>query len=174
MCSSRRVHDLSLLHCDPTHFIDNGNSITLHPEFGSKTDSLSYQQSSWLLHTCPDRNIDPVFWLRTLINLSKDLRGPLTNLFIVTRGKIRAATPTIIGGWVKHILTEAGIEASPGSFRSAVSSLNWIENYPINDILAKANWQHETTFRKFYQRKLNQSKSSLTEKSLSKYFSVSN
>lgn len=174
LCSSRRVHDLSLLRCDPNHFIDNGDSITLYPEFGSKTDSLSYQQSSWLLHTCPDRNIDPVFWLRTLIKISKDLRGSNSNLFIVTRRKIRAATPTTIGGWVRRVLTEAGIEASPGSFRSAVSSLNWIENYPINDILAKANWQHESTFRKFYQRELNQSKKPLKEKSLSKYFSVTN
>ncbi|KAL4718637.1 hypothetical protein ACJJTC_015266 [Scirpophaga incertulas] len=49
-------------------------------------------------------------------------------------------------GWIKAVLREAGIEASPGSVRSAVSSLNWLENYPIEKILTTGNWRQEHTF----------------------------
>lgn len=37
LCSSRRVHGLTLLRSDSQHYIDNRDSITLHPMFGSKT-----------------------------------------------------------------------------------------------------------------------------------------
>lgn len=175
LSSGRRVHDLTLLHCSPDRFIDdNGNSITLHPIFGSKTDSASFQQSSWTLSACSDRNLDPIFWLRKLVSISKDTRGSLPNLFITSTRPVKPATATIIGGWLKRLLSEAGIQASPGSFRSAVSSLNWIENYPINEILAKANWRHESTFRRHYQRPLQSTQSTdRTDQSLSQLFSVS-
>lgn len=173
LCSGRRVHDLSLLHCDTQHLVDNDNSITLHPMFGSKTDSVSHQQSSWTLLRSEDQNINPLHWIRTLISISRDVRGPITNLFITTRSPVKPATPTIIGGWVKRLLSEAGIQATPGSFRSAVSSLNWLENYSINDILAKANWQHECTFQKFYRKDIRVSNNQVVgERSLSKFFSV--
>ncbi|KAL4710016.1 hypothetical protein ACJJTC_015994 [Scirpophaga incertulas] len=95
-------------------------------------------------------------------------------IFITTREPIKPATPTIIGGWIKKLLSEAGIKSSPGSLRSAVSSLNWLENYPINEILEKANWRHENTFRKFYQKNVQpHSDLQISQKSLSQYFSTS-
>lgn len=177
LASGRRVHDLTLLHCDSEHFVDSGDTITLYPVFGSKTDSVSYHQSNWTLLNSPDRNTNPLFWLRTLINISQNYRSSLTNLFITTREPRRPATAVIIGGWIRRTLSEAGIEAPPGSFRSAVSSLNSLEKYPINDILAKANWRHENTFRKYYCRDVDnrgRNNEIESEKSLSKYFSATN
>ncbi|KAL4720903.1 hypothetical protein ACJJTC_015276 [Scirpophaga incertulas] len=174
LTSGRRVHDLTLLHFDDNHFIVNDDSITLIPTFGSKTDSVTHQQSSWKLLSCPDKNIDPVYWLKTLKTISSVHRNLITNIFITTREPIKPATPTIIGGWIKKLLSEAGIKSSPGSLRSAVSSLNWLENYPINEILEKANWRHENTFRKFYQKNVQpHSGLQISQKSLSQYFSTS-
>lgn len=78
----------------------------------------------------------------------------------------------MIGSWIKRLLADSGIQASAGSCRAAVASLNWVENYHINDILAKGNWQHEHTFRKFYQKHIiNASNTNINcEKSLSQYF----
>lgn len=173
LASGRRVHDLTLLHCDSEHFEDKEDIIILHPAFGSKTDSSTHHQSDWILCNSPDQNLNPVFWLRILKLISQDVRGCLTNLFITTRSPTKPASSAIIGGWVKRLLGDAGIQASPGSLRSAVSSLNWIEKYPINDILAKANWQHEVTFRKFYHRELQSNNTVSSEQSLSKFFAVS-
>lgn len=172
LASGRRVHDLTLLHCDSEHFVDKEEKIILRPIFGSKTDSNTYQQSDWILCNSPDQNLNPVFWLRALKKISQDMRGSLTNLFVTSRSPTKPASPAIIGGWVKRLLADAGIQASPGSFRSAVSSLNWIEKYPINDILAKANWQHEVTFKKFYLRDLQSHNVVSSEESLSKFFAV--
>ncbi|CAK1541480.1 unnamed protein product [Leptosia nina] len=173
LTSGRRVHDLTLLHCDPQHFIDKGDSIILHPVFGSKTDTGSYRQSSWTLLDCPDKRLNPLFWLRTLVEVSKFTRGSLTNLFITTRDPVKPATTTIIGGWVKKVLSESGIEASPGSCRSAVASLNFLEKYPINEILAKANWRHEQTFKRYYCRNVESNTQRVETHSLSQYFKPS-
>ncbi|CAK1550326.1 unnamed protein product [Leptosia nina] len=173
LTSGRRVHDLTLLHCDPQHFIDKGDSIILHPVFGSKTDTGSYRQTSWTLLDCPDKRLNPLFWLRTLVEVSKFTRGSLTNLFITTRDPVKPATTTIIGGWVKKVLSESGIEASPGSCRSAVASLNFLEKYPINEILAKANWRHEQTFKRYYCRNVESNTQSVETHSLSQYFKPS-
>ncbi|CAH2224627.1 jg13623 [Pararge aegeria aegeria] len=175
LASGRRLHDLTLLHCDSKRLEDDGKSITLHPVFGSKTDSASYQQSSWTLLASPDRNICPLFWLRTLIDLSRNVRGSLTNLFITTKDPRKPASTVVIGGWIRRILSEAGIKATPGSCRSAVASLNCLEKYPVNDILAKANWRHEDTFRKYYLREvrvMHHNKDIESEKSLSELFAV--
>lgn len=171
LSSGRRIHDLTLLHTDNQHFVDNTDSITLHPAFGSKTDSSSYQQSSWTFLAAPEKSIDAVYWLRTLVNMTQGTRGNITNLFLATRSPTRPATAAMIGGWIKRLLADAGIQTSAGSCRSAVSSLNWVENYHINDILAKANWQHEFTFKKFYLKQINNSNREIrSEKSLSQYF----
>lgn len=156
LSSGRRVHDLTLLNIAEGNILDEGTSIVLHPSFGSKTDTLKHQQSSWRLLEPKERNINPVFWIRKLIELSSDRRSGqnLYNLFISTRGQVKAATRTIIGGWVKNTLKLAGVEATPGSTRSAVASLNWLENYPIDNILERGNWKNENTFRKYYQKEL--------------------
>nr|XP_026501314.1 uncharacterized protein LOC113404600 [Vanessa tameamea] len=169
--SGRRVHDLTLLHVDSEHFIDNVDSITLHPIFGSKTDSSSYQQSSWTFVAVPDRNINAVYWLRTLVNMTQQIRRHISNLFLAIKGPTRPATAAMIGGWIKGLLADSGIQASAGSCRAAVSSLNWVENYHINDILPKGNWKHEHTFKKFYQKHIiNTPNAEITaEKSLSQY-----
>lgn len=177
LSSGRRVHDLTLLQVSPESFIDEGDSITLWPSFGSKTDNARHRQSGWKLLENADKNLCCLYWLRRLIQVSSDLRKPskLTNLFITVRGECKPASRTIIGGWVKSALRDAGIEAPPGSVRSAVASLNWIENFTIDQILATGNWKQEHTFRKFYQKQLEQcTNHSNTSVSLSNYFNAVN
>jgi hypothetical protein len=95
--------------------------------------------------------------------LSEDRRKDNPNirsLFISTLGVVRPASRTIIGGWVKTVLKEAGIDASAGSTRSAVASLGWLENHPIEDILQRGNWKSENTFKRFYNKEIISSKDS--------------
>lgn len=161
LASSRRVHDLTLLRVDRAHFEDNSNHIVLHPAFGSKTDSYTHRQSSWKLHTHTDKSICPVWWIRKLIEVSSSRRNnnEIHNLFISTRGRVGPASRTVIGGWVKTILKEAGVEATPGSTRSAAASLNWLECHNIDEIMAKGNWRVPNTFARFYSAEINTSQS---------------
>lgn len=157
LCSGRRVHDLTLLLVDSDHCVDDGSNIILKPIFGSKTDSDTHRQSGWkLLPNTSNKNLDPVSWVRKLIDLLRDRRvsGNCPNLFINIRGQAKAASRTVIAGWVKTVLTEAGIPVTPGSLRSAVSSKNWSDNLPLDEILSRGNWRSKKTFTRFYRREI--------------------
>lgn len=157
LCSGRRVHDLSLLSIGATHCLQSNDSIVLWPKFGSKTDSDSYIQSGWkLLKNVDNQNLDPVFWLQKLISLGQDRRssGSTDSLFVSIRGKAGPASKTVIAGWVKSVLRNAGIEASAGSFRSAVASRSWLDSESLDVIMSRANWRSSNTFKNFYRREV--------------------
>lgn len=155
LASGRRVHDLTLLNIDPG-LIDEGDAIVFWPTFGSKTDNATYRQSGWRLREHPDKNLNVLYWIRQLLSLSQSRRadGQFKELFVTARGDPKPASRTVIGGWIKSLLKEAGIETSPGTLRSAVASLNWLESFPIDQILSTGNWKREHTFRSFYHREL--------------------
>lgn len=90
-------------------------------------------------------------------------------MFITVRGEAKPASRTILGGWIKSVLREAGIEATAGSVRSAVASLNWLENFSIDNILSTGNWKQEHAFRKYYQKEVDPSAQRNESVSLSNY-----
>lgn len=171
LASGRRVHDLTLLRIDQNSLIDEDTSIVLWPAFGSKTDSVNHRQSGWRLREHPDNQLNVIFWIRELLKLSSYRRQNIDHLFITARGEAKPAPRTVIGGWVKSLLKDAGIEASPGSCRSAVASLNWLENFPLDKILATGNWRTVHTFRNYYKKEIRDYNAvRINSLSLSNYF----
>lgn len=154
LASGRRVHDLTLLRIDGNSLINQNNSIILWPAFGSKTDSIRHRQSGWKLRQHPDKNLNIVFWIKQLLKITIDRRKDINHLFITARGDPKPASKTVIAGWIKSLMKDAGIESSPGSIRSAVASLNWLENFTIDKILETGNWKTVHTFRKYYQKEI--------------------
>lgn len=155
LCSGRRIHDLTLLRTDTDHYIQTDGSVTLWPAFGSKTDSSDYRQSGWrFFPNLDNRNLDPVYWITRLVDLLVDRRNSaeIYNMFVSVRGEPKAASKTVISGWIKTLFKDAGITATPGSIRSAVASKNWVDNFPMEDILSRGNWRSQNTFCKFYRR----------------------
>lgn len=156
LASGRRVHDLTLLKVTSDHFHDRGDHIILWPKFGSKTDTATHRQSGWKLSVNSNSNICPVSWLRKLIEMGDQRRTAECDgaLFISITGPSKAATRTLIANWIKTVFKDAGIKAPPGSFRSAVASLNWFDNLPMDEILLRGNWRSENTFAKFYCKQI--------------------
>lgn len=166
LASGRRVHDLTLLKVSEANMESSEQEILLWPAFGSKTDSAAHRQSGWLLSKHPNEKVCPVTWVRRLLLFSqarRDQVNGLDHLFISLTGEPRPASRTVIGGWIRSVLKSAGIEASPGSFRSAVASASWIENHPIQEILARGNWKSENTFKKFYCKEVYRSRNIKTD-----------
>lgn len=162
LCSGRRVHDLTLLRIDADHCVTMHDSIIFWPEFGSKTDSYDYRQSGWkLLMNKDNPALDPVTWIKKVIALSAERRkhNDVKNLFISTCGAPKAASKTIVGTWVKSVLTDSGVTATPGSVRSAVASKSWINNSPLDEILTRGNWRSGNTFARYYRRQVLESQS---------------
>ncbi|CAH0720969.1 unnamed protein product, partial [Brenthis ino] len=160
LCSGRRVHDLILLDIEDNNCLLKDESIIFWPKFGSKTDTVCNRQSGWRIYRNKDnQSLDPYFWIQKVIQLSQSRRAicKKTSLFLTICGQPKEASSTNIGNWVKKILCQAGIKASPGSCRPAVASKNWIQNCPLDDILARGNWRSGNTFLKYNCREIQSS-----------------
>ncbi|XP_049870954.1 uncharacterized protein LOC126370212 isoform X1 [Pectinophora gossypiella] len=155
LASGRRVHDLTLLSIGENSFEDNGEEIIFWPKFGSKTDTPSHRQSGWLLKSSEDQiqRLNIVFWVKRLISVTNTRRVSknIESLFITTRGAVKSASRSIIAGWIRTLFKEAGISASAGSFRAAVSSDMWSSNlFNIEEVLKRGNWRSRNTFINYY------------------------
>lgn len=174
LASGRRLHDLTLLKVSDSQYQDKGDTIRLWPSYGSKSDRGNRRQSGWELRKHQIKAICPVTWIRRYIQLSISRREEnenINDLFITVRGEIKAASKTIIGGWIRSVLKDAGIDASPGSCRPAVASLAWLENRPLEEILERGNWRCENTFKKYYCREIDTQLRDLSNENLFNNFS---
>lgn len=156
LASGRRVHDLTLLHTDNLHMQIFEKCVIFWPNFGSKTDSNHHLQSGWkLVSNTGEALFDIPAWVKKLRSMSLSRQGAgfqLTSLFITTCGKVAPASRSVIAGWVKTALTSAGICASPGSLRSAVSSFRFDSAVPLDTILCQGNWTGAQNFFRHYYK----------------------
>uniref|UniRef100_A0A8D8SSL0 Tyr recombinase domain-containing protein n=1 Tax=Cacopsylla melanoneura TaxID=428564 RepID=A0A8D8SSL0_9HEMI len=154
LSSGRRVHDLTLLHCDPSHLQVEEDFVLLWPGFGSKTDSSSFRQSGWRFSASQSLIWNVPHWLRVFLRARGARCGNvnINALFISTLRQVRPASRSIIAGWVNTALEAAGISAPAGSVRSAVNSSLARANLPLDVILARGNWRSSDTFLKHYYR----------------------
>ncbi|XP_020712406.2 uncharacterized protein LOC105693641 isoform X1 [Athalia rosae] len=153
LASGRRVHDLTLLAINSENCTIQENVIVFWPKFGSKTDSARHRQSGWKLSSSDHSEIDLIKWVKLLISVSASRRRAfpeLVSLFITTRGKVKAASRTVIAGWIKTIFAKVGIDASPGSVRSAVASYNYENEIALDALLQRSNWKGAENFFKHY------------------------
>lgn len=153
LASGRRVHDLTLISLDKDHCQLSDSVVTFWPRFGSKTDNNRNRQSGWELRSSGDHLLDLVKWVHHLIQVSAPRRRAQENLsalFITTRGKVRAASRTVIAGWFKEPFKDLGIALGPGSIRSAVASFDFQNNVSLDLILEKGNWHGSGNFFKHY------------------------
>lgn len=157
LASGRRIHDLTLLSIDPDHCSLSEDEIIFWPEFGSKTDRADSRQSGWQIKKSRDEIFDMVKWIQSLIQISaerRNARQDLSSLFIATRGKVKAASRSVIAGWIDTAFKEAGIQASAGSTRSAVASKNYQNKMCLDELLARGNWKGEKNFFKHYCKEI--------------------
>lgn len=105
-------------------------------------------------------------WIKLLIDLSSNRRSAspdLFNLFITTRGKVRAASRTVIAGWINTIFSDIGLNVSPGSTRAAVASYNYENNVALDNILQRGNWRGAENFFKHYCKIVEKQKTQATD-----------
>ena len=84
------------------------------------------------------------------------LRGKVSQLFITTRPPYNAASRDSLRRWTKDIMVAAGVDLTmfaPHSTRAASTS-RAATKLPLSTILATAGWSRESTFRKFYNKEV--------------------
>ena len=93
--------------------------------------------------------------LKEYINRTANLRKGIRYLVLTTTNPIKPASHDTIARWVSDVLSDAGVDVScfkPHSTRSASSSKLISLKVPIDQVLTKAGWSSESTFRKFYDK----------------------
>ena len=95
--------------------------------------------------------------LKEYVRRTRDLRGELDFLVLTTVKPYRQASHDTIGNWVTKTLSESGIDTTsfkPHSTRSASTSKYLSLKIPVEQILKKADWAAESTFRVYYDKQI--------------------
>ena len=88
------------------------------------------------------------------LHRTKDIRGPITRLFLTTKPPIKVASRDTLRRWTKEIMGAAGINLSlfsPHSTRAASSSKAALR-LPLTTILTTVGWSRDSTFARFYNK----------------------
>jgi integrase len=99
-----------------------------------------------------NERVCPVVAMERYLSVCQKLRKNDSFLFVSSLG-VRASKDTL-RRWARDLLLKCGISASAGSCRSAATSSALARNWPLDQIMQSAGWSSETTFRKFYDRKV--------------------
>lgn len=93
--------------------------------------------------------------LSEYIKCTAPLRGGETRLFISFVKPYQAVSRDTISRWIKNVMIKAGIDVEvfkPHSTRAASTSKANACQVPIDVILKAASWKGDCTFRKFYNK----------------------
>lgn len=102
----------------------------------------------------PEKKLCVLETLKRYIDVTKNLRGDVTKLFISVQKPHKMVTKSTIARWIKETLAAAGInilEFTAHSTRGASTSAA-AGKVPIDTILRTAGWTKDCVFRKFYKR----------------------
>ena len=150
----RRVHDLTLLSIKPENMAFVGNSVSLQPVFGSKTDKLGKIQSPFLFQDGPVFQLSIPSLLRHYLNATKRVRESNTSLFVRSQLPKGPASVQLLRSWIKSLLRDSGITATAGSTRSASASDALLRGLSIEDIMARGNWSSAGVLTRHYLKEV--------------------
>lgn len=104
----------------------------------------------------PDRRLCVLKVLREYIDRTAEIRSD-NKLFISFIKPFNKVSSPTIARWIRTVLSLAGIDVSvfkAHSVRAASVSAAHNNYIPVSDIMDMAGWTNECTFRKFYDKKL--------------------
>ena len=151
--SARRVADLFLLRVTPQYLQLSADSAVFQPAFGAKQDRPSHQNPLVVLRSYADVRLCPVASLREYLSRT-DYRGRGESLFLTTTPPFGAAAKGTIKRWILSILTDAGVQGTPGSTRAAAASYSLARNISLKTVMDAADWSRSTTLFRHYIRLL--------------------
>ncbi|XP_066932297.1 integrase/recombinase xerD homolog [Clytia hemisphaerica] len=103
------------------------------------------------------------------LSRTKERRGTETRLLISHIKPYRRVSTDTVSRWLKTIIGLAGIDTKifkGHSTRSATTSKASSLGISVREILERANWTNESTFQKFYNRKIDPGKGERFQKAL--------
>lgn len=154
LATAQRAQTLHLI--DLENFVYNNNEIIVPiPQLLKQSNPRNRKFSLRLSCNVENPSICVVTTLKEYIRRTKNIRGNQRQLFISFNKPHRAVSRSTISRWIKTVLREAGIDVSifkAHSTRAASCSHAKRNAVPIEHILKTAGWANDKTFRKFYDK----------------------
>ena len=149
----------SLLFLNVASMIDSGSSIVFSLQEHVKQSKPGSKGMVIELKSFTDPRLCVVTTLKEYLSRTKFARetrscSQLLRSYVKPYGPVSRDT---ISHWVKFVLQSSGIDVNifkPHSTRSASTSKAKMSDVPLADILDKAGWKSESTFAKFYDKKI--------------------
>ena len=154
LASLLRVSELTAINLQSIAFSNNGlNFSLLKPRKAQHSGPLQ----SFFIPSLQDPGSCPVEAVRSYIDVTAPYRNNSnnTNLFVSCIKPHRVVTSNTVSGWIRSLLTDAGIDTtifSAHSTRGAAASKAFNVGMSMDAILKAGHWARESTFSKFYKR----------------------
>jgi hypothetical protein len=148
---AKRAHDLVFLRSDANHLHFEGDALCFIPSRLSKTDRPS--------HICPpffvkpwkkDLSICPVEVINIILNEKSCLQLKHDFIFFNWNPPFELLDTAAFRRCIQFCLTQAGIDATPGSTRSVASSAALLHGASVGDVFHLGDWSNASTFFRFY------------------------
>ena len=155
MASTRRPSELASLRISPNFLSINSTSARFIPSQLSKTDKAGRMGKPIIIYRLSsDSSICPVTALEALIAERNKLNVPHDYLFCEEKAPYSRLSSSAFSHRLKLILSQAGIDAPPGSTRAMSTSAAFSGGVDIDAILRAGDWSGAEVFFRFYCRDL--------------------
>ena len=156
LVSAQRVQSLHVIHLDRMRW--KKSSVEISFENTLKQNKPGNTGFSVTLNAYPpDRRLCIVNYMKEYVQRTQNLRGMERHLLVAYKKPHRRASKQTIARWIKTVLHDAGVDTqifSAHSTRAASTSAAQRSEVPVSEILSRAGWVAEKTFRKFYCKPL--------------------
>ena len=149
-----RTSEIAAIDKSSVRFDESGVSFNLaKPRKSQKAGACQ----SFVIKRLADQLLCPISCLGHYVYTTDYLRTDANSslLFISPVRPHKQVSANTISRWIKKILSQAGVgtEFAAHSTRGAASSKAVASGIPIDSILKRGNWSHESTFTRFYRRR---------------------
>lgn len=155
LTTAHRLQTLSIINIENIAISENVIKIKI-PDPIKTSKRNSFQPELILPMFKENPKLCVVSFIKEYLQVTKNLRGKVKNLFISTRKPHKAVTSQTIGHWIKNLLEKAGINTeqfSAYSTRHASVSKAFKRGLDLNVIRKTAGWSKKSEiFARFYNR----------------------
>lgn len=133
-------------------------NVTVHFEITKllKTSKPGKHQGHLEFKSYPvDRRLCVVTYLKQYVKITEPVRDGHDPFWLSYTKPFKPVSRDTVSRWIKNVLEKAGIDTkvfSAHSTRAAATSAANANNVSINTIMDAAGWSRESTFRKFYDK----------------------
>lgn len=154
LCSASRASELANLNVE--FMQDTGKEITFGLPGLTKTRKVGQKAHRISFAEYPeDPNLDVSICIRRYIARTETVRRHHNQLLISFQKPHNPIATCSVARWIKDVLAKSNIDTTvfkAHSTRGAATSKATNLGLSANQIMEKANWQHASTFRRFYYR----------------------